>query len=48
VAPMRAERAKAESRREGMIVAQGKRSAALGKEPKTNAPLFPSLVFTMR
>jgi hypothetical protein len=28
-----------------MIIAQGKRSAALGKEPKTNPSLFPSLVF---
>jgi len=45
VAPMRAERAKAESRRDGRIIAQGKRSAALGKAPKTNASLFPSLVF---
>ncbi len=28
-----------------MITAQGKRSAALGKEPKMNASLFPSFVF---
>ena len=32
-------------RRDDMIIAQGKRSAALGKEPKMNASLFPSFVF---
>jgi len=44
---MRAERAKAESRRDGTMIAQGKRSAALlwGKEPQNECPLFPSLVF---
>jgi hypothetical protein len=37
---MRAERAKGKSRRDSMIIAQGKRSAALGKEPDMNTSLF--------
>ena len=37
---MRAERAKAKSRRDGMIIARGKRSAALGREPDMNTSLF--------
>jgi hypothetical protein len=43
---MRAERAEAKARRDGMIIAQGKRSAALGKEPNMNTSLFPSSVFS--
>src|SRR5580765_3767482 len=39
---MRAERAKPKSRRDDMIVAQGKRSAALGGGPKIFSSFFPS------
>jgi len=43
---MREERAKNKSRRDDMIIAQGKRSATLGKEPNMNTSLFPSFVFS--
>ena len=39
---MRAERAKLKSRKDYMIIAQGKRSAALGCGPKTFSSFFPS------
>ena len=46
MASVRAERAKGKSRMDDTIVAQGKRSAALGEEPKVNVSLSPSLVFS--
>jgi hypothetical protein len=41
-APMRAQRAKLKSRRDDKMIAQGKRSVALGYGPKTIPSLFPS------
>lgn len=45
---MRARRAKPKSRRDDMIVAQGKRSAALGCGPKIIFSLFPSGLARLR
>jgi hypothetical protein len=45
---MRAERAKLKSRRDAMIIAQGKRSAALGCGPKMISSFFPSGLASLR